>query len=68
MKLLIEVPDYLGHSLLEVLSSMRKVKVKQISNLKACVLLELREALEEVKLIEAGKKKSHAAREFLEDI
>lgn len=68
MKVLLEIPDRKAASLLEVLKSISYVKTKLISNEKALLMEELKEAVEEMKQIRAGKKKARAAEDFLNEL
>lgn len=68
MKILIEVPDNKAASLIDLLNSMSYVKVKPLTEAKAILLKEIREAVEEMKLIRAGKKKAHNAEDFLNEL
>jgi hypothetical protein len=68
MKILIDVPDSKAQSLLEVLRSISFVKTKQLSDEKALLMADVREAVEEMKLIKAGKKKARDAEDFLNEL
>jgi hypothetical protein len=68
MKILIEVPDNKAVSLMDLLNSMSDVKVKPLTEPKAILMKEIREAVEEMKLIRAGKKKAHNAEDFLNEL
>ncbi len=68
MKVLLDIPDNKASSLLEVLKSISYVKAKPITESKAILLEEIKEAVEEMKLIKAGKKKAHNAEDFLNDL
>lgn len=68
MKILIEVPDSKAASLLDVLNGMSNVKVKTLTETKAVLMKEIREAVEEMKLIRAGKKKARNAEDFLNEL
>lgn len=68
MKYLLEVPDNKASSLIEVLSGISYVKTKQLTDAKALILKELKEAVDEIKLIKVGKKKSRNAQEFLDEL
>lgn len=65
MKVILDIPDNKASSLLEVLSSISGVKVKPISDKKALLMTELKEAVEEMKLIKAGKKQARNAEDFI---
>jgi hypothetical protein len=68
MKVLLDVPDKNASSLLEVLRSMKNVKAKPLTDSKALLMEELREAVEEMKLIRAGKKKARNVKDFLNEL
>lgn len=53
---------------MEVLRSLPYVKAKTISNEKAALLLEIKEAVDEVKLIKQGKLKGISAKKLLDEI
>jgi hypothetical protein len=65
MKLLLDVRDDKATHLMEVLKGLRFVKTKQISPAKAKLLLELKEAVEEINLVKKGKKKAGNAEAFV---
>ena len=68
MKVLLDIPDNKASSLLEVLKSISYVKAKPLTDTKAQLLGEIREAVEEMKLIRAGKKKARPAEDFLHEL
>lgn len=68
MKYLLEVPDNKANSLIEVLNGLTYVKTKPLTDAKALILKELKQAVDEIKLIKAGKKKSRSAQEFLDEL
>ena len=68
MKVLLDIKDSRAISLIDVLKSLSYVKVKLISDEKALLMSEIREAVEEMKLIRAGKKKSRNAEDFLNEL
>ncbi|WP_346237929.1 hypothetical protein ABDK00_002500 [Niabella insulamsoli] len=75
MKILIEIPDDKAPALMEVLNDISYVKTsvppsekKKKKQKESRLLRELRQAVEEVKLIEAGKKKGRPARELLDEL
>jgi hypothetical protein len=68
MKILLDVPDNKAPSLLDVLNGISYVKVIPLTDTKALLLEEMREAVEEMKLIRTGKKKARNAEEFLNEI
>ena len=68
MKVLLEIPDNKASSLMEVLQSMSYVKVKQSTDSKALLLKEIKDAVEEMKLIKSGKKDARNAEHFLNEL
>ena len=50
---------------MEVLRSISYVKAKPLTDAKALLMEEIRDAVEEMKLIRAGKKKARDAEDFL---
>jgi hypothetical protein len=68
MKVLVEIPDNKASSLMDVLRSISYVKAKPLTDAKALLMEEIREAVEEMKLIRAGKKKARNAEDFLNEL
>ena len=68
MKILLDIPDNKATSLMDVLKSISYVKVKPLTEAKALLMVEIREAVEEIKLIRAGKKKARNAEDFLNEL
>jgi hypothetical protein len=68
MKVLLEIPDNKASSLMDVLKSISYVKAKAITDAKALLLEEIKEAVEEMKLIKAGKKIGRNAEDFLNEL
>jgi hypothetical protein len=68
MKLLVEVPDSKAASLIDVLKSISYVKAKKLTDTKALLLSEIRETVEEMKLVRTGKKKARNAEDFLNEL
>ncbi len=68
MKILLDIPDNKASSLMDVLRSISYVKAKLLTDTKALVMEEIREAVEEMKLIRAGKKKTRNAEDFLNEL
>jgi hypothetical protein len=50
---------------MDVLRSISYVRAKPLTDAKALLMEELKEAVEEMKLIRAGKKKARNAEDFL---
>lgn len=68
MKIILEIPDNKASSLLEVLKSISYIKVKPLSDQKALLMEEIRESVEEMKLIKSGSKKAKNAEDFLNEL
>ena len=68
MKILIDVPDSKASSLLEVLQSISFIKTKRLTDEKAQLIADVRDAVEEMKLIRTGKKQARDAEEFLNEL
>jgi len=68
MKVLIDIPDNKAAFFMELLKSISYVKAKPITDEKALLMSEIKEAVEEMKLIRAGKKKARNAEDFLNEL
>lgn len=68
MKVLLDIPDNKASSLMDVLRSISYVKAKQLTDTKAQLMQEIREAVEEIKVIRAGRKKARNAEDFLNEL
>ena len=67
MKVLLDIQDHKAAFILELLQSFPFLEAKTIVPSKALLLEEMSEAVQEMKAIKAGKKKSRSAEEFLND-
>ncbi len=65
MKVLLDIKDNRALHLMEVLKSLPYVRTKQLTDEKALLLEEIREAAEEMELIQQGKKQARNAEDFL---
>jgi len=68
MKILVEIADDKAASFLEVLQGISFIKFQPLTNAKSELISEIREAVEEMKLISAGKKKVRDAEDFLNEL
>jgi hypothetical protein len=68
MKVLLDIPDNKAQSFMDVLNSISFVKAKKLTDSKAQLMEEIREAVQEMKLIKAGKKKARNAEDFLNEL
>ncbi len=68
MKILLDIPDNKASSLMDVLKSISYVKAKQLTPYKATVLEGIKEAVEEMNLIKAGKLKARNAEDLINEL
>ena len=68
MKVLLDIPDKKAAALMDVLHHISYVKAMPVTEEKSKLLLEIREAVHEIKEIKSGKKRSRDARDFLREI
>ncbi|MFB9845467.1 hypothetical protein [Mucilaginibacter ginsenosidivorans] len=68
MRVLLDIKDSKASSLLDVLNGLSYVKVKPISGEKAVLMEEIKEAVENLKLVREGKLKGRPARELLDEL
>lgn len=68
MKILLDIPDSKASSFMEILKSISFVKAKQLTDSKALLMEEIKEAVDEMKLIRAGKRKARNAEDFLNEL
>jgi hypothetical protein len=68
MKVLLEIPDNKASSLLDVLHSISYIKTTALTDSKAKLMKEIKEAVDEMKLIRAGKKNARNAEDFLNEL
>lgn len=68
MKILLDIKDNKASFIIELLKNFSFVKTKELTPTKAQFLEELKEAVEEMKLIKEGKKKARNAEDFLNEL
>ncbi len=68
MRVLLEIKDDKALHLIEVLKSIPYVKTISVSNEKASLIEEIKEAVENINLVKEGKIKAKSARELLNEI
>ena len=68
MKVLLDIQDSKADSFMEVIKGIAFVKAKPITENKAKLISEIRDAVEEMKLIKAGKKVARNAEDFLNEL
>lgn len=68
MKILLEIPDNKAHSFMDVLNSISYVKAKPITDGKARLLSEMKDAIDEMNLIKKGDITARNAEDFLNEL
>jgi hypothetical protein len=68
MKVLVDIRDNKAAFVLELLNSLSFVKVKSITDEKAQLMEEIKEAVENVKLVKQGKLKPKPLKELLDEL
>jgi len=68
MKVLLDIRDNKAASLLEVLRGLSYVKTEPLSEEKALLIREIKEAVAEMKLIKTGKLKARLVKELLDEL
>jgi hypothetical protein len=68
MQVLLNIPDVKAPFLMDVLQHISYVKVKPLTDEKALLLTEVREVVEEMKLIKSGQKKARNVEDFLHEL
>ncbi|GAB3936042.1 hypothetical protein [Mucilaginibacter myungsuensis] len=68
MKVLLDIKDAKAASLMEVLNGLSYVKVKTISEEKAQLIAEIKEAVDNLKQVKEGRLKTRSARALLDEL
>ncbi len=68
MKVLLDIQDNKANKLLKALEALPYVKTKQLTGEKAELFSDMKEAVEELKLVLEGKKEAQNAEEFLNEL
>ena len=68
MKAVLDIKDSRASFVMELLDNFSFVKVKPITNEKALLLSEIREAVDTVNLVKKGKIQARPAKELLNEI
>jgi hypothetical protein len=68
MQVLLNIPDVKAPFLMDVLQHISYVKVKPLTDERALLLTETREAVEEMKQIKSGKKQARDMEDFLNEL
>jgi len=68
MKVLLDIKDSKAIHLMEVLKSLPYVKAKQLTEAKAQMICDIKDAVEEIKLIKEGKIEARNVEDFLNEV
>lgn len=68
MKILLDIKDEKADFIMELLNNFKFVKTKPLTPYKAKILEGLKDAVDEVNQIKAGKKKAQPLSEFLSEL
>lgn len=68
MQVLLDIKDSRASFFMELLKSFSFVRTKQLTPANTLFLNELQEAVEEITLIKAGRKKARNAEDFLNEL
>jgi hypothetical protein len=68
MKVLLDIQDHKAAFVLELLKNFSFVKAKAITEEKALIISELREAVQHLEDVRSGKKEARPARDLLNEL
>ena len=68
MKVLLDIKDSKASFVMELLQSLSYVKARPLTDEKAQLMAEIREAVENLKLVRQGKLKARPAKELLDEL
>lgn len=68
MKVLLDIKDSKAQFVMELLKSLSFVKAKPITEEKARLISEIKQAVEEMKLVRAGKLKARPIEDLLNEL
>lgn len=68
MKVLLDIKDSKAHHLMEVLKGLSYVKAEALTPHKAKVLKDVKEAVEQLNLIKAGKLEARNAEDLFDEL
>lgn len=68
MKVLLDIKDKKAIHLMEVIKGFSYVKATPISNEKALLIEEIKDAVEQLKMVREGKLKARPAKELLNEL
>ena len=68
MKVMLDIKDNKAAFVMELLNNLSFVKAKPLSNENAILIDEIKEAVEELKLVRHGKIKARPARDLINEL
>lgn len=68
MKILIDIPDNKALAFLDVIRSISYVKAKELTDTKAELIADIKEAVEELKLVKKGELKTRPIEDLLNEL
>ncbi|HKR07533.1 MAG TPA: hypothetical protein VJY62_23055 [Bacteroidia bacterium] len=68
MRVLLDIKDAKAPYLMEILKNLKFVKTKTLTQAKAQFFEELKEAVDEINLVKAGKLKGRLARKLIDEL
>lgn len=68
MKILLDIKDSKAFHLMEVLKSLPYVKTEELTDEKAQLMSEIKEAVVNLKLVKEGKLKARSAKDLLNEL
>lgn len=68
MKVILDIKDNKAAFVMELLNNLPFVKAKPLSNENAILIDEIKEAVEELKLVRQGKIKARPARDLINEL
>jgi hypothetical protein len=68
MKVILDIKDNKAAFVMELLNNLSFVKAKPLSNENAILIDEIKEAVEELKLVRQGKIKARPARDLINEL
>lgn len=68
MKVILDIKDNKAAFVMELLNNLSFVKAKPLSNENAILIDEIKEAVEELKLVRQGKIKASPARDLINEL
>jgi hypothetical protein len=68
MKILIDIPDNKALAFLDVIRSISYVKAKELTDTKAELMADIKEAVEELKLVKKGELKTRPIEDLLNEL